>query len=257
MKKWLASLLLLISANSYAQNKFLIKPQPGKIFITKEMDQDLEFKTDTTITTSFPGKSYKIKNDTLFLKEEYDWYGPNNSQGHRITIRDYKILYANDDKIILRDRHSLAYIPRVDTVVLKIHAKKSKPVTGFKELYMATSSGFTGSTSVRIDSVGNTNYFFRDSPFKVDTVSPKKVDGRLTPAEFNNFKEILAISLLKMLPKERGCGLDAAQTEFTIVDNLGVFFTKGCRMYLPQNLLRRYLENIATNPGFIANSAKK
>ena len=242
MKKWLALLLLLINASLYAQNKFVIKPQPGKIFITKKMDQNIEFKTDTTITTSFAGKSYKIKNDTLFLKEEYEWFGPNNSRGHKITIRDYKILFANSDTIILRDRHTSAYKPKEDILTFINLEKLKQPIPAFKKITLQFID-WAKASYVNVDSLGNIDFYNYQLSAQGKKEVTLRIELRLSPSEFQTFKDILERSLIRSLPPQTACGLDETPDLLTLTDGTGIFTSKGCTVSLPQQLLITYLKS--------------
>ncbi len=250
-----------LALNSLFAQPIKLLPQPGKVFISKAM-QDLEILSDSTLVTSIQNSDhksiYKIKNDTLFIKEAYTWYGPNNSSGYTVIYNDYKIIRSNGDTVILKNNYHGQFGAPDDweNPLVFINIEKIKQsVNNFKYLKMSSSNPFKGSVEVTIDSTGKVSYF-RDSAttadFALKVQTAKKtvqLTGSLSPLEFENFKNILSKSMITLLPELRGCGIDEPQTWFTVTMNNKTFTTKGCKMYNPQQLLFNYLYVLDNNNG--------
>jgi hypothetical protein len=244
----------------YAQPAY-ISPQPGKIFVSKTL-QDLEILTDSILVTSIERhnkQGYEVRNDTLFIKNDYTWYGPNNSTGYRTDDHPYRIVKASSDTIILINyldefrRHS-----EEDTLQFVSMEKYKLPVTQFRHLNMTTKSGFPPvAVSVDIDSTGNIAYARYTVTRDGGNKSNLRGSGHFSKKEFENFKNVLSKSWLKRLKSEDCGGFDYLVKEFSLQDSEGTFICRGCpQMRLPQVMLEKYLSHLDINQGVKWNSKK-
>ncbi len=217
--------------------------------------EDLEILNDSTLNTSIDeGHIYQIRNDTVVIKYGYQWYGPNNSSGYKVEHHPYKIITANNDTIILKHHYQaiLGLVKEHDETFVFVNLKKYKrPVNGFRYLKILHSNALSWkSISVTIDSIGKVTY----AKFTIGLDGNRKdtlnITGQFSEMEFEHFKDILSVSLVKSLKLEYGCGLDPAPTDFTLEDESGTFKSKGCIItHLPQQLLFNYLYEVDKNTG--------
>jgi hypothetical protein len=254
MKYFLICFCISLTIKSFGQRVTRLIPQPGKVFISQGME-DLEISNDSTLKTSIDeGHSYRIANDTLFIIYRYDLLGPNNSDEYKVEYHPYKIISANTDTIILE--HHYKAIPGLvkehdETFVFVNLEKYKQQVKGFKYLTMLHSSAVSWkSISVAIDSTGKVTY----SKFTIEMDGKKKdtvnITGQFSKVEYERFKDILSLSLIKRLKPDYGCGIDPAPTDFIFADKTGVFTSNGCIiLHLPQLLLFNYIYAIDTNGG--------
>jgi len=258
MKKNKGSLFIImfilgsaLCASLYAQPQKKLLCVPGKVFITKSM-ANFEILSDSTLYWNSSHLSiYKIKNDTLFIKEAYTWYGPNHTSGYTVNYHGFKILKANNDTISLKNNYQGEYSKPddwEDPLVFIDIEKLKQPVNNFKYIEMSHNNIFAGSVVVTVDSVGKIT-FFTDSVTMITKEKKDKWTGLFSPSEFENFKNVLSKSFIMSLPVMRGCGIDQPQTWFTVKMNNKKFTTKGCYMYYPQQLLLNYLDSLDKNDG--------
>ena len=258
--------LVLICLNSFTSGYLFAQPtkllpQPGKIFISKTME-NMEILDDSTLISSIQNNEkksgFKVKNDTLVIKEAYNWYGKHNSTGYTVIYHDYKIIKSTNDTLILKnDYHGQFGTPHAwENPLLFVNIDRIKqPVNNFKYLKVNDSSPFKGSFEVTIDSTGTITYFKNLSTiedFAMKAATSKKTvkfTGTLSIKEFENFKNVLSKSLINSLPELRGCGIDQGERWFTVMMDNKTYASKGCRMYYPQQLLFNYLYLLDNNIG--------
>ena len=249
--------LIVISPTcAIAQMQKKLTPQPGKVYISETME-NLELLNDSTLITSIwhsnPYSIYRIKNDTLFIKEAYNWYGPNNSHGYKVIFHPYKILEINRDTIIVENLfHGEQHLKPSNwenPLVFVSLEKFRQPVNNFRFLKLNYANVFDGSLEVSIDSTRKVSYKKYPSPFMHNSGKEIKWSRYLSPVEFESFKKILALSLVFSLPNTRGCSIDEARKDFTVSTNNKIYITKGCTLNYPQIQLFNYLYNLKKKIG--------
>lgn len=244
-------LIVISSSCAIAQMQKKLTPQPGKVYISKTME-NLELLSDSTLITSIwhsnPYSIYRIKNDTLLIKEAYNWYGANNSHGYNVVFHPYRLLEVDRDTIIIENvfRGEPEFKPTnwENPLVFVSVEKFRQPVSNFRFLKLRYVNVFDSSLELDIDSTRKVSYKKYPSPFMHNSGTKVRWSGYLLPAEFEKFKNALALSLLSSLPNMRGCGIDEAQKDFIVSTNNKVYITKGCILYYPQIQLFNYLYNL-------------
>jgi hypothetical protein len=237
LKKSIFLILLYYNAISlmplYAQKKAGLTLQKGKTFISRNME-DLEILTDSTLTTSLIDRNselaYKLKDDTLSIREKFYLPGLSNKKLDTVMCHDYKIISLSSDTIILRNNsHGKFNFNNAHDTLYFINIKRLKGSGNeFKYLEVNYANSFGGGVDVSIDSAGKVRYLKSPTVFDDKGRNLSLKIRYLSKSEFQNFKEILSKSSITTLPVSRGCPIDGGQSNFKVIIGDKIYKSRCC-----------------------------
>jgi hypothetical protein len=223
---WLFTILVYLSSSLFDQTsaqQIKITPQPGKVFITSEM-QDLEILNDSTLVSSILSDNqksfYKVKNDTLFIKEGGTGISPDNKY---IGFLRYKILTANSDTITLKRfkaRETVSDSDKDALVFINLENLK-QPLVGFKSIKLSFVSpfGYSGA-AITVDSTRKVSYITFPEIKDENGRNLSLTTGYLSINEYSSFLDLLSKSMITKLPEVRGCNIDEGANKFEISETV-------------------------------------